>query len=87
MRASEHMPPAGVLLQRNRLIAVGSLVGRAGRAVGGRSRAPMIKPLQEYPESKHTPLAPKDYRGTSHIRKRHPLGPYRRPIRRVLGGS
>ena len=27
------------------------------------------------------------YRGTSHIRKRTPLGPYRRPMPRVLGGS
>ena len=27
------------------------------------------------------------YRGTSFIRKRTPLGPYRRPMTRVLGGS
>ena len=27
------------------------------------------------------------YRGTSTIRKRTPLGPYRRPMRRVLGGG
>ena len=27
------------------------------------------------------------YRGTSLIRKRKPLGPYRRPMRRGLGGS
>ena len=27
------------------------------------------------------------YRGTSHTRKRTPLGPYRRPLPRVLGGS
>ena len=27
------------------------------------------------------------YRGTSLIRNRHPVGPYRRPGRRVLGGS
>ena len=27
------------------------------------------------------------YRGTSLIRKRTPLGPYRRPMPRVLGGS
>ena len=27
------------------------------------------------------------YRGTSLIRKRYPVGPYRRPGRRVLGGS
>ena len=27
------------------------------------------------------------YRGTSLIRKRTPLGPYRRPMLRVLGGS
>ena len=27
------------------------------------------------------------YRGTSLTRKRPPLGPYRRPVRRVLGGS
>ena len=27
------------------------------------------------------------YRGTSLIRKRNPLGPYRRPMPRVLGGS
>ena len=27
------------------------------------------------------------YRGTSPIRKRLPLGPYRRPVPRVLGGS
>ena len=27
------------------------------------------------------------YRGTSHTRKRTPLGPFRRPMPRVLGGS
>ena len=27
------------------------------------------------------------YRGTSHTRKSIPLGPYGRPMRRVLGGS
>ena len=27
------------------------------------------------------------YRGTSLVRKRTPLGPYRRPIPKVLGGS
>ena len=27
------------------------------------------------------------YRGTSPIRKRTPLGPYRRPMPRILGGS
>ena len=27
------------------------------------------------------------YRGTSLTRKRNPLGPYRRPVPRVLGGS
>ena len=28
-----------------------------------------------------------NYRGTSLIRKRYPIGPYRRPMPRVLGGS
>ena len=30
---------------------------------------------------------PETYRGTSLTRKRTPLGPYRRPVPRVLGGS
>ena len=28
-----------------------------------------------------------DYRGSLLVRKRNPLGPYRRPMHRVLGGS
>ena len=35
----------------------------------------------------HSLGALRAYRGTSLIRKRTPLGPYRRPIPRVLGGS
>ena len=31
-------------------------------------------------------VLPQPYRGTSLIRKRTPLGPYRRPMLRVLGG-
>jgi len=32
-------------------------------------------------------LNPKPYRATSPIRKRTPIGPYRRPVSRVPGGS
>jgi len=32
-------------------------------------------------------LASSQYRGSSHKRKRPPLGPYRTPMLRVLGGS
>ena len=33
------------------------------------------------------PRNAKGYRGTSLIRKRSPLGPYRRPMPKVFGGS
>ena len=38
-------------------------------------------------EEGEVPLHPRPYRGTSLIRKRTPLGPYRRLMPRVLGGS
>jgi hypothetical protein len=42
--------------------------------------------IPQVASSQYPPTA-QGYRGTSLIRKRIPLGPYRRPMPRVLGGS
>ena len=55
--------------------------GVLGRPGGRRGRG--VFKRKAFIDSKKADM----YRGTSLIRKRTPLGPYRRPMPRVLGGS
>ena len=70
--------------------ALNSAGPQTPEAPSHRRRAPSSTLSSAYWPTRKTPGAtphPKPYRGTSLIRKRHPLDPYRRPIPGALGGS
>jgi len=48
---------------------------------------PVVRCLRLAPRPLEDHAPSLDYRGTSLIRNRTPLGPYRRPMPRFLGGS